>query len=121
MTIRDPELFLRALRAAAGVTGVLKRGAAIGVAAGALTLTGCGPSKTASSTPSNAGGGTTDPATATAADPDADAGVTTPDCADDPGYGSKCCTAALEANRSPIACTPWGPPAPPAYRGEALA
>ena len=119
MTIRDPELFHRALRAAAGVTGVLKRGAAIGVAAGALTLTGCGPSKTASAPSNAAGGGTGDPSAA--ASTDADAGVTTPDCEADPGYGSKCCTAEREANRSPIACTPWGPPAPPAYRGEALA
>ncbi len=118
MTIRDPELFHRALRAAAAVTGVLRRGAAIGVAAGALTITGCGSAKPAGTVPANVAGGAG--STAGSADPSADAGLEVT-CDKDPGYNSACCTAEREAGRSPMACTPWGPPAPPAYAGESLA
>lgn len=111
--MRDPELFQRALRAAAAVTGVLKKSAVIGVAAGAFTMAGCGPSKSKSSA-SNASGGSGDPAATV------DAGVELT-CDDDPGYGSDCCKAQEAKGLSPIACTPWGPPAPPAYAGERLA
>ena len=117
--IRNPDVFERALRAAAAVTGVLRRGTTIGLAAGALTAAGCG-SKAAPSQPSNSGAVST-PVEASAEAP-VDAGPeVTPDCEDDPGYNSKCCQAELEAGRSPMACTPWGPPAPPVYAGEALA
>ena len=104
-----PEVFQRALRAAAAVTGVVKRGAVIGIASGALAFSCGGSAKPAPKSVDNAG-------TMTSA---ADAGAPR-DCEDDPGYGSPCCTAEREAGRSPMACTPWGPPAPPVYAGETI-
>jgi hypothetical protein len=106
---RHSAAFARALRAAAATTGLVLAGA------------GCsGGSKGApAQTPSSTGGD--EGAAATTGDaPDA-AVAAERTCDDDPGYGSTCCTEEREAGRSPIACTPWGPPAPPAYRGERLA
>jgi hypothetical protein len=107
MRLRKDEVFARALRAAAATT--------------ALVLAGCGGSK--GPQPQPPGNGATegsDDGSATTAGPDA-AVAAERDCADDPGYSSPCCTAEREAGRSPMACTPWGPPAPPVYRGERIA
>ncbi len=106
------EIVRRALRAAAATTGVLGRGALASVAVGALSL-GCGstPAQTSQApAPTNA-------ATTTDQPTPADAGVAFVDCEDDPGYGSACCTAQEALGMSPAACTPWGPPAPPAWPG----
>ncbi len=117
--MRNHEVFVRALRAAAATTGVLKRSASIGLVAGTLVLAGCGGSKGASAQPPSGAGDPVDTsATTTAPDAAVAAEVT---CEDDPGYSSKCCEAQREAGLSPMACTPWGPPAPPAYAGERLA
>ncbi|MEZ4404571.1 MAG: hypothetical protein R3B06_31410 [Kofleriaceae bacterium] len=131
MTVRDPAIFHRALRAAAGVTGVLKRSAAVGLSAGTLALTACGAPSTptaqpgAPSTPTAQPGAPAPVAGPTLhnrapAAPPIDAGVdaSTVACADDSGWGSPCCEAI--DNRSP-ACMAWGPPAPPVATGERLA
>lgn len=109
MGLRNQAVFARALRAAAATTGL--------VLVGAL---GCGGSKGAQPMPPSSTGGD-DTAGAGAASEAPDAAVAERDCEDDPGYSSKCCTEEREAGRSPIACTPWGPPAPPAYSGERIA
>lgn len=108
MRLRKDEVFARALRAAAATT--------------ALVLAGCGGSKGAQPQPPGSGSASdgTGDGSATAGEPDAAVAVER-DCEDDPGYGSTCCTAEREAGRSPMACTPWGPPAPPAYHGETIA
>jgi hypothetical protein len=109
MRLRKDEVFARALRAAAATT--------------ALVLAGCGGSKGAQpQPPGNASAGGDEGSAAGSATDMPDAAVAVErDCEDDPGYSSKCCTAEREAGRSPIACTPWGPPAPPAYHGETIA
>ena len=109
MGLRNPAVFARALRAAAATTG--------------LMIAGCGGSKgTQPQPPASTGGGDDGSATAPGASDAPDAAVATEaDCEGDPGYASKCCEAERAAGRSPIACTPWGPPAPPAYSGETLA
>jgi hypothetical protein len=105
---RNPAVLARALRAAAATTG--------------LILAGCGGSKgTQPAQPPASTGGDEGSATAPASDtPDGEVAAERT-CEDDPGYGSACCTEEREAGRSPVACTPWGPPAPPAYSGEQLA
>lgn len=108
------EIFERALRAAAGVTGVLRRGAAIGVAAGALAAAGC-------STPATRAAPSNHPDSMASVPIDAAVAIDARTCADDPGWGSPCCEAAVAAHDVPAACQAWGPPAPPAYRGEVLA
>jgi hypothetical protein len=107
MRLRKDEVFARALRAAAATT--------------ALVLAGCGGSKGAQpQPPGNGASDGSDDGSATATTPDAAVAVER-DCEDDPGYGSTCCKAEREAGRSPVACSPWGPPAPPAYHGERIA
>lgn len=119
--VRDSQVFERALRSAAAVTGVIKRGAFVGVAVGALSLAdGCSSPKPTVQGPVLGTPLTTSNAmTPTAGPPDA--GTKQQDCEADPGYQSKCCAAQRALHKSPVACTPWGPPAPPAYRGETIA
>jgi|GEM_PF-2616259 len=139
MAIRDWSAYQRALRAAAGVTGVLRRhGAAIAAAAALTTASGC-------SVHGGQGGG--EPPRATAASsakigdgpmaPRDRADLTETermelealgDCTDSDGkmmgYSSPCCERYREITGEqfgPFGCTPWGPPAPPAYDGARLA
>ena len=124
----------KALSAAAGVTGVLKRSGpmvATGLTVSAMAACGA-PQKEKQPVPAP------EPVKAEAPNTTkADASDSAPTnelppnprwpgevCADDPGPGSDCCQALAEKN-DPKAytgnCTPWGPPAPPVYRGEVLA
>ncbi len=110
-----PEVFQRALRAAAAVTGIMKHGAVVGLTAGTLVLAGgCSPAQPPSRPVVQNGGGATAPS-------EPDASLPVRDCKDDPGYNSACCTAARKVRgRIPEACQAWGPPAPPEYRGERI-
>ena len=101
----DNDSVWSAVRAAAAVTGLFKRSAAIG----ALALAACGgPTATTSTTPENK--------TSVAAP--VDAGIDGPACAHDPGWGSPCCEAIDNQSR---ACMAWGPPVPPAFVAEVVA
>jgi hypothetical protein len=113
MTTTDPAIFHRALRAAAAVTGVLKRQTAIGLAAGSLSLVlaACDHGSPAQRAPSNTGMSVP---RVVAIDAGIDAND---DCSNDPGWGSDCCKA-VDNRRA--ACMAWGPPAPPAFTGERL-
>ncbi|HUQ06710.1 MAG TPA: hypothetical protein VM261_29610 [Kofleriaceae bacterium] len=112
---RHSAAFARALRAAAATTGLVLAGCS----GGSKSAPASTPSGTGSSTGSSTGG---DEGSAAASGDAPDAAVAAErTCDDDPGYASKCCTEEREAGRSPVACTPWGPPAPPAYSGERLA
>lgn len=126
MAIRDQQIFRRALSAAAGVTGVLKVKTAAGVAGLTLALAACSsPTTTVEPTPQEKTVAE-EPAPVAAPESDPkprlDVPVAAEPCADDPGFGSKCCTKLRDEGKPlPIGCTPWGPPAPPVYQGEAIA
>jgi hypothetical protein len=114
-----PEVFLRALRAATAVTGLLKHGAIAGVAAGTLVAGACAPAASPSRPAPDAPEVQADTGATARSEPDASPAR---DCKDDPGYLSACCRAAeaMDQRPFPVACIPWGPPAPPAYQGERI-
>lgn len=96
----DDDSVWSAVRAAAAVTGLFKRSAAIG----ALALAACGGP--------TAGTSAAAPENRTSVAAPVDAGVDGPACEHDRGWGSPCCEAI--DNQAP-ACMAWGPPVPPAF------